>query len=83
MESLASLYEISFGVNDLNVAVGDVVKINESWGSYGAEAMVNMNPFLHAKQGATLQKVQSCLLYNARSRSAQTWQVLWLHSETE
>ena len=30
MDNLASLYRISFGVNDLNVAVGDVVKIKES-----------------------------------------------------
>jgi hypothetical protein len=30
----------------------------------------------------TLQNVQSNFLYSARKRNAQTWHVLWLHSET-
>lgn len=38
MVNLASLYGMSFGVNDLNVAMGDVVKIKESWGSYMGKA---------------------------------------------
>jgi hypothetical protein len=37
MDNLASLYEMAFGVKDLNVAVGDVVNIKESWGSYGGK----------------------------------------------
>jgi hypothetical protein len=39
MVNLASLYGMSFGVNDLKAAVGDVVKIKDSCGSYGQKPL--------------------------------------------
>ena len=60
MDNLASLYGISFGVNDLKVAVGDVVKTKESCGSYRAEIIVNWSPFLHVNRGIRIP----CKKYN-------------------
>ena len=41
MDSLASLYGISFGLNDVNVSVEDVVKIKEVWVSYQERKIIH------------------------------------------
>ena len=47
MDNLASFHLIAFGANDLKVAVGDVVKIKEGWGSYEQSHLSVRVPSLH------------------------------------
>lgn len=53
MDSLASLYGMSSGLNDVNCVVGDVVKIKEDWGSYGEERSYGFE-FVSAHEVKTL-----------------------------